>query len=199
MFDEACFPFVASPHLTNDYEFLSEMDTMPSPIATRLSAGTTTTTVGGMIAPSGGLITHVAEADGPPAHPSSGSVAPPGGMTVPPDSVTARVAEAGGQTAPPGGLTACFVEANGLPTRLMDQSTSLVPCVATMTPTLPSAPRMASTTPTLTSMPRVAPTTPPAASSVVPISPQVPQPVPRLLSAGAVPIFLMVHSHLMRT
>jgi hypothetical protein len=26
VFDEACFPFATSPHPTNDYEFLSEMD-----------------------------------------------------------------------------------------------------------------------------------------------------------------------------
>jgi hypothetical protein len=40
VFDEACFPFVASPPLSNDYEFLSKMDPVLSPIGTHLSVGT---------------------------------------------------------------------------------------------------------------------------------------------------------------
>jgi hypothetical protein len=36
VFDEACFPFAASPPRTNDFDFLSEMDPTPSPIGTRL-------------------------------------------------------------------------------------------------------------------------------------------------------------------
>jgi hypothetical protein len=56
IFYEAYFPFVASPHLTNDYKFLSEMDLVLSPIGTRLGAGTLTTTTGGLTVPLGSLI-----------------------------------------------------------------------------------------------------------------------------------------------
>jgi hypothetical protein len=51
IFDEACFPFTTSSPLTNDYDFLSEMDPVLSTIRTRLSAGTPMTTPGGLIAP----------------------------------------------------------------------------------------------------------------------------------------------------
>jgi hypothetical protein len=67
IFYEACFPFVASPHPTNDYEFLSEMDPVLSPIRTRLSAGTLTTMADNLTAPvvEAGDPTHrVVEADG---------------------------------------------------------------------------------------------------------------------------------------
>jgi hypothetical protein len=36
VFDEACFPFAASPPRTNDFDLLSEMDPITSPIETRL-------------------------------------------------------------------------------------------------------------------------------------------------------------------
>jgi hypothetical protein len=36
VFDETCFPFAALPPRTNDFDFLSETDPMPSPIGTRL-------------------------------------------------------------------------------------------------------------------------------------------------------------------
>jgi hypothetical protein len=55
IFDEACFPFVVSPHPTNDYEFLSKMDPVLSPIGTCLSTSTLTTTARGLTVPSGGL------------------------------------------------------------------------------------------------------------------------------------------------
>jgi hypothetical protein len=57
VFDEACFPFTASPPFTNDYKFLSKMDSILSPIITRLNGGTPMTTVVGLTAP-------VAEAGG---------------------------------------------------------------------------------------------------------------------------------------
>jgi hypothetical protein len=50
VFDEACFPFTASPPFTNDYEFLSKMDSILSPIITRLNGGTPMTTVVGLTA-----------------------------------------------------------------------------------------------------------------------------------------------------
>jgi hypothetical protein len=48
VFDEACFPFAASSPLSNDYEFLFEMDPVLPPIKTHLSAGTPLTTSGGL-------------------------------------------------------------------------------------------------------------------------------------------------------
>jgi hypothetical protein len=69
--DEACFPFAASPYPTNDYEFLSKMDLVLSPIETRLSAGTSATTASGLTAPSRGQTTCIIEA--------SGQIGPPGG------------------------------------------------------------------------------------------------------------------------
>jgi hypothetical protein len=64
VFDEAYFPFAASPHPTNDYEFLSEMDSVLSPIGTRLSAGTSVTTAGSLTVPLGGRTSPSAEASG---------------------------------------------------------------------------------------------------------------------------------------
>jgi hypothetical protein len=64
MFDELCFPFIALPPLTNDYEFLSKMDPVLSPIGTRQSVGTSLTTVGGPTVPLGDMTTPVAEVDG---------------------------------------------------------------------------------------------------------------------------------------
>jgi hypothetical protein len=55
MFDEACFPFAASDHPTNDYEFLSEKDLVLSSIGTHLGAGTLITTAGSLTMPSGCL------------------------------------------------------------------------------------------------------------------------------------------------
>jgi hypothetical protein len=63
-FDEACFPFTTSPPLTNDYEFLSEMDPVLLSIETHLSASTLTAMAGGLTAPPGSLTIPVAEASG---------------------------------------------------------------------------------------------------------------------------------------
>jgi hypothetical protein len=79
-FDEGCFTFVASPTVTNDYEFLSEMDQVLSPIRTCHSAGIPTTTSGGLTVPLGSLTAW--PTGGPPLTPSGG--------------LTARIAKAGG-------------------------------------------------------------------------------------------------------
>jgi hypothetical protein len=50
VFDEGCFPFVTSPPLTNDYEFLS-------PIETRLNAGTPVTLTADLTVPPSGPTT----------------------------------------------------------------------------------------------------------------------------------------------
>jgi hypothetical protein len=84
MFHEAYFPFAASPHPTNDYEFLPEMDPVFSPIRTRLSAGTSATTAAGLTVPLGGRTAPIAEVGGltaPLGSPTVDSVAPPGGLT----------------------------------------------------------------------------------------------------------------------
>jgi hypothetical protein len=127
IFDEASFPFAASPHLTNDYEFLSKMDLVPAPIATRLSAGIPMTTASGLIAPVAEAFSPTAQAIQPPAPPT----APPGGRTVPLCGLTALVVEAGGQTAPLGSPTTRVAEADGPTTpsggwiaRLMAPTTS---------------------------------------------------------------------------
>jgi hypothetical protein len=61
MFDEARFPFTTLPLLTNDSEFLFEMDLMISPIGTCLGVGTLTP-CGCLTAPLGGLTARVEEA-----------------------------------------------------------------------------------------------------------------------------------------
>jgi hypothetical protein len=88
IFDEAYFPFVASPPITNDYEFSSEMDPMHTPIGTRLSACTSTTKASGPTAPPGG----------PTACPTRDSMTPFGSLTAPPGGLTTRVADGGSPT-----------------------------------------------------------------------------------------------------
>jgi hypothetical protein len=95
IFDEACFPFAASPHLTNDYEFLSEMDLVLSPIRTCLNVGTPMTMANDLTVHSGSLTALVAEAGGLTASPTSDSAAPPDGLTAPPGGLITRVAEDG--------------------------------------------------------------------------------------------------------
>jgi hypothetical protein len=146
MFDEAYFPFAVSPHPTNDYEYLSEMDPVLSPIETRLGAGTSMTMAGGPTAP----------LSSPTAHPTDDTVAPPGGLTTyvaeasaqirPLGNPTARATEADGLTATPGGPTA----------RLMSSTASPMPREAMTTSASPSAPRTVLITPALTSVPRAA-------------------------------------------
>jgi hypothetical protein len=166
IFYEAYFPFVASPHLTNDYKFLSEMDSMLSPIGTRLGAGTLTTTTGSLTVPLGSLITPKRYDPSP-----SGSTTPPSSLTAPPGDLTTHVVDAGGQITPPNDPTIRVAEVDG--------------------PTAPSdSPTAHPTTPTTYPTPHAAQTTPPTASSVVPISPPVAQPVPRMLLVSAVPISL---------
>jgi hypothetical protein len=103
IFDEACFPFAASPHLTNDYEFLSEMDLVLSPIRTCLNVGTPMTMANDLTVHSGSLTALVVEAGGltatpggSTASPTSDSAAPPDGLTAPPGGLITRVAEDGG-------------------------------------------------------------------------------------------------------
>jgi hypothetical protein len=198
IFDEACFPFAASPHLTNDYEFLSEMDLMLSPIRTQLSAGTPMTTIGGLTTPSGGLTASITEDGDSIARPIGGSTAPPSGLT-------ARVIEGGGQTMPLGGRPPVLQRLMVRPPSLVVQppcptapTISPSPRVTMMTLTSPSAPHVAPMTPALTSSPRATLMTPPIASLAAPISPPAAQPVPRVLPAGAVLISLVVHPHLMQ-
>jgi hypothetical protein len=100
VFDEVYFPFTASPPLTNDYEFLSEMDPVLSPIGTCLNAGTPVTTVGGLTAPSSSLTAPIVEVGGLTTRPTGGPSTPYGGLTMPPSGLTARIVEAGWQTAP---------------------------------------------------------------------------------------------------
>jgi hypothetical protein len=182
MFDEACFPFTSSPPVINDYEFLSNMDPVLSPIRTCLSVGTPTTTAGGLITPSCGLTTPIAEASGPCACPTGGSVTPLSCLTMPPGGLTNHVAEADDATAHPTTLTS-----------------TPAPHMTTTTLALPSTPRVAPMTPPSTFVPHMAPTTPPTTSSAAPISPPATQLVPHVLLAGAVPVSPMVHPHLMRT
>jgi hypothetical protein len=104
-------------------------------------------------------------------------------------SPTDHVAEADGPTSPSGDSI----------THLTAPTTSRVPHAAMMTLASPSAPLAALMTLASTYMPRVAPTTPPAASSMTPVSPPATQLVPRVLSAGAVPVSPVVHPHLMPT
>jgi hypothetical protein len=70
VFDEACFPFTISLPSTNDYEFLSKMDLVLSPIGTRLSAGTLATMTSSPTSSPGGLTTLIAKAGGLIAHPT---------------------------------------------------------------------------------------------------------------------------------
>jgi hypothetical protein len=97
---------------------------------------------------------------------------------MPPGSPTDRVAEADGPTSPSGDSI----------THLTAPTTSRVPHAGMTTLASPSAPLAALMTLASTYTPRVAPTTPPAASSMTPISPPATQLVPRVLSAGAVPV-----------
>jgi hypothetical protein len=108
---------------------------------------------------------------------------------MPPGSPTDRVAEADGPTSPSGDSI----------THLTAPTTSRMPHAAMTTLASPSAPLAALMTLASTYAPHVAPTTPPAASSMAPISPPATQLVPRMLSAGAVPVSPVVHPHLMRT
>jgi hypothetical protein len=74
------------------------MDPILSPIGTRLSASTQTTTVAGLTTP-------VAEAGGLTTLPGGPTIYPTRDPTTP----------CGGLTAPPGGLTACIAEADDPP------------------------------------------------------------------------------------
>jgi hypothetical protein len=77
IFYEACFPFLASPPLTNDYEFLSEMDPVLSPIGTCLSVCTSATTADSLTVPSGGMTAPIAEAGSLTVPPGGPTAAPP--------------------------------------------------------------------------------------------------------------------------
>jgi hypothetical protein len=72
IFDGCCFPFASSPSVTNDYEIFSEIDSMPSPIGTCLSAGTPMTMADGLTTTLGGQTNLVVEACGLTARPSGG-------------------------------------------------------------------------------------------------------------------------------
>jgi hypothetical protein len=181
---------------------------MLSPIRTRPSAVTSMTTTGGLTAPSGCRTTLVANAGGstrpvggPTARPIDDTMTPPGGLIAPPGGLTARVAKAGDQTEPPCSPPARVAKADGLtanqggPTARSITLTPPAPRAATTTSTLCFAPCATLTTPALTSAPHAALTTPPAASSATFILPSAAQLVPHVLSAGVVPISLMVHTH----
>jgi hypothetical protein len=199
VFDEACFPFATSPHLTNDYEFLYEIDLVLSPIRRCLGAGPSTTTAGGLNVPVVEASGPTATPGGPPTRRTCSSTAPLGGLTAPPGSLIACIVEAGGQTAPPGGPTTRVAEVDGPIACPMTSTTSPVPHAAMTTPASPSAPLAALMILTSTSVPRVTQTTHPVTSSMVPVSPLATQPVPHVLPAGAVPVSPMVHLHPMWT
>jgi hypothetical protein len=72
VFDEACFPFATSPSFTNNYEFLSDIDPVLSPIETRLNVGTPVTTANSLTMPLDGLTDPNAEV--------GGQIVPPGSL-----------------------------------------------------------------------------------------------------------------------
>jgi hypothetical protein len=91
--DTLCLMTLASPSPSwlsnsNDYEFLSEVDLVLSPIETRLSAGTPATTASDLTVPPGGLTTPVVEVGGPTAPPDGPTTYPTGALLTPCSGLT---------------------------------------------------------------------------------------------------------------